>query len=180
MRFCDSIFGRLLKPVSRVHLEAAVSRHDGNAYDTVFKSWDHLVALVSAQRGGGDSLRSLEGVWNANPHHHYHLGVGKLARATLSDANARRPIEIFAETFERLSGLADRTLRREGGQMLRLIDSTPIPLDQLVTWADWNGPTPGLKLHVVYDPRSDHPPPPPIPPPPANHLTPPPPLPPHA
>jgi putative transposase len=157
MRFCDSIFGRLLKPISRVQLAAAVSRHDGNAYDKVFKSWDHLVALVFAQLAGVDSLRSLEAVWNANAHHHYHLGVGKLARATLSDANARRPIEIFAETFGRLSGLADRTLRREGAQMLRLIDSTPIPLDQLVTWADWNGRTRGLKLHVVYDPGSDHP-----------------------
>jgi IS4 transposase len=112
---------------------------------------------VFAQLGGVDSLRALEAVWNANSHHHYHLGVGKLARATLSDANARRPVAIFAETFERLSALADRTLKREGAQMLRLIDSTPIPLDQLVTWADWNGRTRGLKLHVVYDPGADHP-----------------------
>ena len=157
MRFGDSIFGRLLKPISRVQLAAAVSRHDGNAYDKTFKSWDHMVALVFAQLGGIDSLRALEAVWNANSHHHYHLGVGKLARATLSDANARRPVAIFAETFERLSALADRTLKREGAQMLRLIDSTPIPLDQLVTWADWNGRTRGLKLHVVYDPGADHP-----------------------
>ncbi|MEA2944326.1 MAG: putative transposase, partial [Bradyrhizobium sp.] len=42
-------------------------------------------------------------------------------------------------------------------QMLRLMDSTPIPLDQIVSWADWNGRTRGLKLHVVYDPGADHP-----------------------
>src|SRR5260370_5687450 len=72
MRFCDSIFGRLLKPISRVQLAAAVSRHDGNAYDKVFKSWDHLVALVFAQLAGVDSLRSLEAAWNAHAHHHYH------------------------------------------------------------------------------------------------------------
>ena len=157
MRFCDSIFGRLLKPISRGQLASTVERHDGNAYDKVFKSWDHLVALVFAQLGGIDSLRTLEAVWNANSHHHYHLGVGKLARSTLSDANVRRPVAIFAETFERLSGLADRTLKREGSEMLRLIDATPIPLDQLVSWADWNGRTRGLKLHVVYDPVADHP-----------------------
>ena len=157
MRFCDSIFGRLLKPISRGQLASTVERYDGNAYDKVFKSWDHLVALVFAQLGGIDSLRALEAIWNANSHHHYHLGVGKLARSTLSDANARRPIVIFAETFERLSGLADRVLKREGAQMLRLIDATPIPLDQLVGWADWNGRTRGLKLHVVYDPGADHP-----------------------
>src|ERR1700710_2347486 len=58
MRFGDSIFGRLLKPVSRVQLAATVSRHGGNAYDKTFKSWDHMVALVFAQLAGIDSLRS--------------------------------------------------------------------------------------------------------------------------
>jgi len=157
MRFCDSIFGRLLKPISRGQLTSTVERNAGNAYDKVFKSWDHMVALVFAQLAGVDSLRALEAIWNANSHHHYHLGVGKLARSTLADANARRPVAIFAETFEQLSGLADRTLKREGAEMLRLIDATPIPLDQLITWADWNGRTRGLKLHVVYDPAADHP-----------------------
>jgi putative transposase len=145
MRFCDSIFGRLLKPISRVQLASTVERCGGNAYDKVFKSWDHLVALVFAQLGGVDSLRALEAIWNANSHHHYHLGVSKLARSTLSDANSRRPVAIFAATFERLSGLADRTLKREGAEMLRLIDATPIPLDQMVTWADWNGRTRGSR-----------------------------------
>jgi putative transposase len=157
MRYRNSIFASLLKPILRRQLAASVERHDGNAYDKVFKTWDHLVALVFAQLGGIDSLRELETVWNANSHHHYHLGVGKLARSTLSDANGRRPVAIFAEVFERLSGLADRVLKREGAQMLRLIDATPIPLDDLVTWAGWNGRTRGLKLHVVYDPAADHP-----------------------
>src|ERR1700729_1461240 len=62
MRFGDSIFGQLLKPVSRVQLAATVSRHDGDAYDKTFKSWDHMVALVFAQLAGIDSLRELEAV----------------------------------------------------------------------------------------------------------------------
>jgi putative transposase len=37
-------------------------------------------------------------VWNAHAHHHYHLGTGPLARSTLADANARRPVALFAET----------------------------------------------------------------------------------
>jgi putative transposase len=147
----------LLKPISRRWFAGAVERHDGDAYDKAFRSWDHLVALIFAQLSGVVSLRGLETVWNAYAHHHYHLGTGKLVRSTLSDANARRPTAIFAETFAMLSGLADRVLRREGSEMLRLMDATPIPLDQLVTWADWNGRTRGLKLHVVYDPGADHP-----------------------
>lgn len=157
MRYRDSILGSLLKPISRRRFAAAVERHDGNAYDKSFASWDHLVALVFAQLSGVDSLRGLAAVWNANSHHHYHLDVGPLSRSTLSDASVRRPVAIFAETFEMLSGLADRVLKREGAEMLRLIDATPIPLDELITWAKWNGRTHGLKLHVVYDPAADQP-----------------------
>jgi putative transposase len=157
MRYRDSILGSLLKPISRRRFAAAVERHDGNAYDKSFASWDHLVALVFAQLSGVDSLRGLAAVWNANSHHHYHLDVGPLSRSTLSDASVRRPVAIFSETFEMLSGLADRVLKREGAEMLRLIDATPIPLDELVSWAKWNGRTRGLKLHVVYDPAADQP-----------------------
>jgi putative transposase len=113
--------------------------------------------LAFAQLGTADSLRGVVAGWNAQAHHHYHLGVGPLARSTLSDANARRPPELFAATFAMLSAQVGRSLRREGMQMLRLIDATPIPLNRLCTWADWNGRTRGLKLHVVYDPGTDHP-----------------------
>src|SRR5258708_24551083 len=121
MRYSDSILGNLLKPLSRRWFDALVDRHAGNAYDKSFGSWDHMVSLVYAQLGGIESLRALEAAWNANAHHHYHLGVGRLSRSTLADANARRPLAIFAETFANLSGLADRLGRRAGGGVLRRV-----------------------------------------------------------
>lgn len=157
MRYCNSIFGHLLKPLSRRAFQAIVERHDGDAYDKRFKSWDQLVTLVFAQFAGIGSLRALETVWNAHRNQHYHLGCGTVARSTLADANARRPVAVFSDAFVWLSGLAEHSLRREGTAMLRLIDATPIPLQDIVTWADWNGRTRGLKLHVVYDPEADHP-----------------------
>ena len=157
MRYSDSILGNLLKPIPRRWFDALVDRHDGNAYDKSFGSWNHMVALVYAQLGGTQSLRGLETAWNANAHHHYHLGVGPLARSTLADANARRPLAVFTETFAMLSNQVDRTARREGAEMVRLIDSTPIPLGKLVDWAKWNGRIKGLKLHVVHDPAANNP-----------------------
>jgi putative transposase len=157
MRFRDSTFGSLLKPINRRQFQALVDRFDGDAYDKRFKSWDHLVALIFAQLSGADSLRRLEAGFNANAQHHYHLGVGKLARATVSDANARRPVDLFAEVFAMLSGMADRHLRCEGAAMVRLIDSSPIPLGKVCKWAKWNGRIRGMKMHVVYDPKSDVP-----------------------
>ena len=149
MRFADSIFASLLEPINRRWFQKVVDRHDGDAYDKEFKSWDHLIALIYAQLAGIDRLRALETTFNANSQHHYHLGTGKLARSTLSDANARRPVAIFQEVFALLATTADRQTRREGQAMVRLIDSSPIPLSRLFNWTKWNGRIRGLKLQNV-------------------------------
>src|SRR5579863_3993720 len=132
MRFANSIFVGLLKPIDRRRFGEIVDAHDGDAYDKSFKSWDHLVALVYAQ-------------------------LARLDGSTLSDANARRPVGIFAQTFAMLSTLADRRTRQQGAAMVRLIDASPVPLHTLCKWAKWNGRIRGMKLHVVYDPVADVP-----------------------
>jgi IS4 transposase len=157
MQYVDSTLGTLLKPINRRQFQAIVDRHDGDAYGKSFKSWDHLVALIFAQLSGIDSLRGLEAAFNANAHHHYHLNVGEIARSTLSDANKRRPVEVFAETFAMLSAMVDRQTRVEGTEMVRLIDSSPVPLGKLCKWAKSNGRIRGMKMHVVYDPNADCP-----------------------
>jgi putative transposase len=116
-----------------------------------------MVTLVGAQLGCITSLRGLELAFNANSHQHYHLGVCKVARSTLSDANARRPAGVFAETFAMLAGQADRRSRVEGAEMVRLIDSSPIPVSKMCKWAEWNGRIRGMKMHVVYHPGNDVP-----------------------
>ena len=157
MRHVNSIFVSLLKPIDRRRFRAIVERCDGDAYDKSFKSWDHMVALIFAQFSRADGLRGLESGFNANAHHHYHLGVGRLSRSTLSDANARRPVAVFAQTFAMLSELADRRTRDEGAEMLRLIDASPIPLGKMCRWATSNGRIRGMKMHIVYDPKADCP-----------------------
>ncbi len=157
MRFSDSILCSLLKPIHRRRFQDLVDRHDGDAYDKSFKSWDHLVALVYAQLSGMRSLRAPEAGFNANPQHHYHLRTAQLARATLSYANTRRPPEIFAQVFTMLAATADRQTRRQGAEMVRLIDLSPIPLSKMCTCAKCNGRIRGMKLHVVYDLSADVP-----------------------
>lgn len=131
MRVTPSILGQLVEPINRRRFQTIADEHDGDAYDKVFRSWDHPMVLIYAQFSGAASLRGLEIGWNANSQHHYHLGSGRLRRSTLSDASRRRPAAVFAETFALLAGQLDRQMRREGTAMLRLIDSTPIPLGKL-------------------------------------------------
>ncbi len=157
MRFQSNVLGQLLQPICRRGFRSSVVRHGGDAYVKSFDSWSHLVVLVQAQLSGASSLRALETEWAANAGALRHLGTSAFARATLADANARRPVAIFAETFARLSALAARKLRREGQDLIRIIDSSPIPLSSLVADRTTNGRIKGLKLHVVYDSASDHP-----------------------
>ena len=49
MRYQNSVFGKLIKPISRRQFAAIVQRHSGDAYDKCFKSWDHLLSLIFAQ-----------------------------------------------------------------------------------------------------------------------------------
>jgi hypothetical protein len=153
VRYQNTVFGSLLKAVPRRRFAAIVERHGGDKYVKGFSSWDHLVTLVFGQLGGLSSLREVETVWNAQAVHHYHLGSGPIRRSTLSDANRRRPSAVFAEVFAALSAMAAGALAREGQQVLRLIDATPIPLSSLHKWAEWNGRTRGLKTPVIYDPE---------------------------
>jgi putative transposase len=157
MRFTPSIFGKLLEPITRRQFDRLVARHAGDAYIKSFASWNHLLALVYAQFSAAVSLRGLQAGWNANRQHHYHLGGGPLVRSTLSDANRRRPVAIFAETFSVVASQLDRQTRRDGTAMVKLIDSTPIPLGKLCDWAKSNGRIRGLKVHVVFDPKADCP-----------------------
>jgi putative transposase len=157
MRFSPSIFAQTLAPINRRQFDTIVARHDGDAGVKTFTSWDHLVLLIFAQFSAADGLRGLEASWNANRQHHYHLGTGEMARSTLSDASKVRPVALFAETFSLVAGLLDRQTRHDGTEMLRLIDSTPIPLGKLCQWAKSNGRIRGMKIHVLYDPKSDCP-----------------------
>src|SRR4029077_14345234 len=128
VRYQNTVFGSLLKALPRRRFATIVERHGGDKYVKGFSSWDHLVTLIFGQLGGLSSLREVQTVWNVQAAHHYHLGSGPIRRSTLSDANRRRPSAIFAEVFAELSSLACCALPREGQQVLRLIDSTPIPL----------------------------------------------------
>jgi len=157
MRYVRTIFEQLVEPLNRARIGAIVEHHGADAYDKSFRSWDHLMVLIHAQLTGAPSLRALEASWNAHANAHYHLNCGEIARSTVADANSRRPAEAFAEILTTVAGLANRSLRAEARSLLRLIDSTPIPLGKLFEWAKWNGRIRGLKAHVVYDPGRDLP-----------------------
>jgi len=157
-----STFRRLLEPLDRRLVSAMVERHDGNhGVGNRPSAWTcqrHLKTLLFAQFAGLNSLREIEQGLAAQPHALYHLDLHAPRRSTLSDALAKRPCDVFRDLCGKFIGILGRSLRAEGEAVIRLLDSSPIPLrDKRFTWAQADPRYPGLKLHVLHDPRAVHP-----------------------
>ena len=157
MRDILSIFAKLLQPLQWKTFKMIVARHDGDAYDKTFGSQAHLVAMVYAQLSGATSLRGVAAGLNAHAHLHRQLGAVPVHRSTLADANRRRPVAVFADILTVLATGLGRKLRAQSRVIIRILDSTPIPLGPMCTCATWNGRIKGFKLHLAYDPACDRP-----------------------
>lgn len=151
--YSNTRFGELMKGLPRGYFERTVERLGADKHTKGFGSWDQLVAMLYAQLSGCRSLREVEVGFNQHSAHHYHLGTRAIRRSTLADANSRRGSQLFAGLCAQLSRQAHRKLKGELGNLLYLIDSTPIPLKGLGydSWAPAGRTdrTQGLKVHML-------------------------------
>ena len=152
--FRISRFHDLLKALPRGVFERLVNQQGTDRHSRCFTSWDHLVAMLYAHLSGAGSLRELEASFNSQSNHHYHLGTAAIRRSTLAEANGRRSSEVFAQVAQYLMGGASRQQRREGQELLYLLDSTSITLKGSGfddwTLSDRTRRTQGIKVHVQY------------------------------
>ena len=64
--------------------------------------WSQFVAMTMAQLSGRCSLRDVVANLEAQKQKLYHLGVGRVARSSLSRVNQEQPHELFELQFNRL------------------------------------------------------------------------------
>jgi len=162
MPFTRSAFAGLLEPLDRRVIARAVREHDGDHGvgngDNAWTCERHLKTLLFGQFAGLKSLREIVEGLGAQSAAFYHLNLRAPCRSTLSDANAVRPAAVFGEIARALIPVAAGALRREGEALIRLLDSSPIPLRGAgFAWAQANARTRGLKLHLLHDPRQGRP-----------------------
>jgi putative transposase len=148
-------FRALIQAIPRPLFDRLVAHHQADRYGHHFRSWHQLQAMIFLQLSGLSSLRTVEAAFNGQRRHHYHWGSGPLRRSTLSDANRRCHPALYADLAGWLMTQAHRRLRREGRELLYLLDSTSMTL-RGPGFDDWTRPnrtshTQGLKLHVLYD-----------------------------
>lgn len=161
MPFIRSAFARLLEPLDRRMVRRAVAAHDGDhgvgGGEQAWTCERHLKVLLFAQFAGLQSLREIVAGLGGQSASLYHLNLRAPCRTTLSDANKQRPAAVFRDIAAALVALAAGQLRREGEDLIRLLDATPIPLkDARFAWAAAGARTRGLKLHLSYEPRAGH------------------------
>ena len=116
-------------------------------------------SFVNCQLSRSQSLRDTVDGYNSQQARHYHLGTDTICRSSLADANQKRPVKIYQETFYYLLEKVRGSLpKSEVNSMVRLIDSTTIDLNiNQFKWANFRSKKAGIKLHTVYDPSAEMP-----------------------
>ncbi|MFH5886476.1 IS4 family transposase [Halalkalibaculum sp. DA3122] len=149
-----------LIPRSMVHRLAR--RHGADRYCKSFFSWDHLIAMLYAHFSGCGSLREVITGLLAAEGKLRHLGLTRTPRrSTLSDANNRRPEQLFGDLYHQLAGryFTGSPDSRSKNPPIYIADSTTISLfsDVMATagrpGADGRRKG-GVKAHTLI--RSDH------------------------
>ena len=152
MQYQSTVFGQLLKALPRGCFERLAREHMTGRRKRELSDWGHLVAMIFAQAGGARSLRDLERLFERHRGIGVHLGLGKVKRSTLADANGTRPAALFETVARHLSAqLGQKAGRRE---TVRLIDATHFLAGRRI--AQWSG-NGGIKLHMMYELGSDRP-----------------------
>lgn len=156
MRHHNSVLRGLLKHVPWGVFDRLVVEHGADARVRRLTTKSQLVALLYGQFSGAVSLREIETAMASHAGRFYHLGACKASRSTLADANRDRPHEVFSGLLAHMMAQASsRRLRREGEQVVRLIDSTGLHLAGMACeWARFSVSKNvcGAKAHVIYDP----------------------------
>src|SRR5271166_361979 len=152
MRHKNSVYHALLQHVPWGGFDELVDEHGGDKGVRTLTMRSQFSAMLYGQLAGAVSLRDIEGGLQSHRARLYHANAKPVKRSTLADANASRPVAVFAGLFAQLMKQAHRGLRRSLEETVYLIDSTSLRLNELSKdWARFSTSVCGAKAHIVYD-----------------------------
>jgi len=150
------VYAQIIEFLPRRIFDRMVKKYDGNKYVKHFTCWNQLLCMVFGQLTNRDSLRDLVVAINAHSNKSYHLGFGKnITLSNLAKANLKRNSKIFEEFAYHLISIAREGATKEDFQIkgqIYAFDSTVIDLCLSVFWwARFRKKKGGIKLHTLYD-----------------------------
>ena len=132
------LLGQLLSFINHAEVSRISKKHGGEHYVKYFDGWHHLVTMLYAIIMRFDSLREIQASMSAESRKLSHLGLTKIPRrSTLSDANKRRPENVFgtiyATLYHKYQGVLSSDSRNKSSSpswlnKLKIMDSTTISL----------------------------------------------------
>lgn len=155
MAYINSIFSQFLSLIPRQIFDKLARKNTTGRKERKFSRWSQFASLIFIQIAERKSLRA--GIRNikAMRSKSYHLGLGKVARSTFSDANNKRPAMFFKELFEAVLSKAGSVVK---GHKFRFknplfsLDATTIDLNKKsFPWAEFRKNKSGIKLHTLLD-----------------------------
>ena len=160
------VFSQLMDHMPLTTFRRCVARYNGERKVQYFSCLDQFRCLAFAQLTWRESLRDIEACLNAQASKLYRLGfrAPRIARNTLSNANAVRDRRIYADFAQHLIGMArelyagDALPDLEGLDTVYALDSSTIDLCLSVfPWAPFRSTKAAIKLHTLLDLRGSIP-----------------------
>ena len=162
------IFGQLLNFLDKGHIKRVSRELEADKYVKKFTSYKHVVVMLFAVFEGYQSIRDTVLGLLSHASKLQHLGLDYIVRrSTLSDANVRRPNELFAkvyyETYSRYKDiLSDSNLSKKDMVRLYIMDSTTITLFKEILKGVGRKPENGkkkggIKAHTIIDAQDNMP-----------------------
>lgn len=158
------VFAQLVGFLPKNQFDYIVREYRANKGVRSFSCWHQLLLMLFGQLSARESLRDTISSLNAHRQKHHHLGLGgSIHLTTASVSNEKRDYRIFEE-FASLFILQARALRQNEPFDLPIkgnvyaFDSSTISLClSLFPWAKFKYGKSAVKLHTLYDIRTNIP-----------------------
>jgi len=151
----NTVFGQILKLVSRHDFEALANRNHVGQKLRKTSRWSQFVALTLGQLSQRISLRDIVSNMSAQTRKLYHLGSEALSRSSLARLNEKQPYTLYEALFGKLLGQCkpySPKHRFRFKNALISMDASTIDLClNAFPWATFRQAKGGIKLHVGLD-----------------------------
>lgn len=154
MKF-STLLNQLLQFLPQNEFETAIRRLKADKYVKYFKTKSLFVVHLYAQIRKKDSLRDIICGLEQHQNKWYHLGIEKIKRSTISDANNRIPFQVYESLFysmlKKCHHLTNSSKFKFKNPLYALDSSTIDVCLSLFDWAKFRRTKGGLKLHCLLD-----------------------------
>ena len=101
MAHSNTVLHQMLKFIDRHDFQKIENDHRPQRRFRSLSRWGQFTAMLFAQVAGRVSLRDIADSLQAHAGRLYHLGINKVKKSTLADANNKRSADFFQAFFEK-------------------------------------------------------------------------------